>query len=165
MSLLRDLHSQRQLFAECPNCGEEFRLVDADLFDATRAVLPLRAAERLNDLKTQLAARRAELRLRKCRAVEHPRRVAESVNIGKVVEKIAPSLPGFPVKSSDCRTLFEPIDYVVFHGLSAKGQIESLSFVDVKSGRARLTPGQSQVRSLVECGKVSLVIAERPEES
>lgn len=164
MSLLRDLHSQRNLFAACPNCGEEFKLIDAELFDATRSILPARAVERIAALRAGLTQRRAELRSRKARAAAHPRRVAESVNIGKVVEKIAPSLPGFPVRSGDCRTLFEPIDYVVFHGLSTNGIVDSLTFVDVKSGRARLTSTQSQVRALVECGKVSLIIAERPEE-
>ena len=87
---------------------------------------------------------------------------AESVGIGKVVEKIAPSLPGFPVNSADCRSLFEPIDYVVFQGLSRFGKVEAIQFVDVKSGGARLNGIQQQVRHAVESGKVRMLIVPRP---
>ena len=76
-----------------------------------------------------------------------------------VLENVLPSLPGFPV-GADCRPLFKPIDFVVFNGLSARGEVDSLTFVEVKTGKARLSAQQSQVRNLVECGKVRLVIAE-----
>jgi len=135
----------------------------ATLFDAAAKELPKPALDYLYTQKAELADRRAELARKKLAAATRPRIAAEAVNIGKVVEKIAPSLPGFPVTSSDCRSLLEPIDYVVFRGLSARGQIDSLIFVDVKSGRSRLSYTQSQVKSLVECGKVKLIIAERPE--
>jgi len=150
--------------SECPGCGEPFRLIDARLFDAKSRHWPAQALEHVEQLRAEMAERRSQLRAAQARAATNPRRIAESVNIGKVVEKIAPSLPGFPARSSDCRTLFEPIDYVVFHGLSTRGRIDALTFVDVKSGKARLSNTQSQVRSLVECGKVSLIIAERPKE-
>jgi predicted Holliday junction resolvase-like endonuclease len=58
----------------------------------------------------------------------------------------------------------EPIDYVVFRGLSAHRRIDSMVFVDVKTGHGRLTRVQSQVKNLVECGKVRLLIAEREAE-
>ncbi len=86
-------------------------------------------------------------------------RAADSVTIGKVVERIAPSLPGFPLRSEDCRSLFEPIDYIVFRGLRSKGIVDAIEFVEVKSGKARLTPTQSGIRSLIERGKVSLYVA------
>ncbi len=80
------------------------------------------------------------------------------MGIGKIVEKIAPSLPGFPVNSADCRSLFEPIDYIVFRGLSTAGHVEAIYFVDVKSGNARLNTTQKQIRQIVESGKVRLLL-------
>lgn len=162
MSVLSDLKKQRGLFAGCPSCDAEFPLANAVLFDATREQLPRPAVEYLSRRREELIKLRSELRARKLAATMRPRIAAKAVNIGKVVEKIAPSLPGFPVTSSDCRSLLEPIDYVVFRGLSAKGRIDSLVFVDVKTGRGRLSGMQSQVKNLVECGKVKLIIAERP---
>lgn len=164
MGVLSYLRKQRGAFVACPNCEGEFRLADSILFDAMSEKLPQQAADYLERRKHELADMRKELARRQQAAITRPRVVAEAVNIGKVVEKIAPSLPGFPVVASDCRALFEPIDYIVFRGLSTHGTIDSLVFVDVKSGRNRLTGVQSQVRNLVECGKVNLVIAERSEE-
>lgn len=163
MSVIGDLQRQRGLYARCPSCEGEFLLSRAPLFDATKKELPQPALDYLKGRRDELADMRKDLAERKLAATTRPRIAAEAVNIGKVVEKIAPSLPGFPVVSADCRSLLEPIDYVVFRGLSARGRIDSLIFVDVKSGRGRLSNVQSQVKKLVECGKVKLIIAERPE--
>lgn len=164
MSVLSDLKKQKGVFATCP-CGAEFRLADAVLFDALQAPLPEPARDYLSGKDAELKEMRDELRARKLAAATRPRIAAKAVNIGKVVEKIAPSLPGFPVTSSDCRSLLEPIDYVVFRGLSARRRVDSIVFVDVKTGNGRLSGVQSQVKNLVECGKVKLIIAERPEKS
>ena len=49
---------------------------------------------------------------------------ARSVNIGKIVERIAPSLKGFPFQCNDCRSLFQPIDYLVLEGLTDTGLVK-----------------------------------------
>ncbi len=155
MSLLRDLRRQRGLLARCPTCDGAFRLARAGLFDATQA-LPARALEYLAEQRDQLALQRAELRERRAGAKTRSRITTESVTIGKVVEQIAPSLPGFPARAGDCRSLFEPIDYIVFRGISTRGRVEALTFIDVKSGKARLSAMQAQVKAAVERGKVAL---------
>src|SRR5260221_1666110 len=98
------------------------------------------------------------------RAKTRPAIGAQASNIGKVLEKIAPSLPGFPVHAADCRALFEPIDYVVFHGLAVRRTIEAVTFVDVKSGNGNLTKEQRQIKTLVAAGKVSLKIINKSED-
>ncbi len=160
MSLLEDLKRQKGLFGQCPNpeCGKEFRISDAQLFDATET-LPERAAVYLAEREAAIEEGKEKLKKQKLNARTRPATGAESGIIGKVVEKIAPSLPGFPAASSDCRSLFEPIDYIVFEGLSERGEINSLAFVDVKSGKGTLTDVQKQIREVVEAGKVSLRIA------
>lgn len=77
------------------------------------------------------------------------------VKLGKTVEKICPVLPGFPFEPSDCRALFEPIDYVAFVGLT-KGSISRLDFVDVKTGGSRLNQRQREIRDAVTDGAVRL---------
>lgn len=162
MSVLSDLKKQKGVFATCP-CGAEFRLADAVVFDAMQPSFPQPAVEYLSRKQDELKDMRNGLAAKRLAAMTRPRISAKAVNIGKVVEKIAPSLPGFPVTSSDCRSLLEPIDYLVFRGLSARGRVDSIIFVDVKTGRGRLSNIQSQVKNLVDCGKVKLIIAERPE--
>ena len=159
MSLISDLTSRPGLYARCPRCEETFPLREARLFDATRS-LPAYAVEHLTQTEASLGEAREDLKDRKRQARERPRRAAESVRIGKVIEKIAPSLPGFPMAVGDCRSLFEPIDYLVFEGLSATGRVGSIRFVDVKTGSARLSPVQRQIKSAVGAGRVALMIAE-----
>jgi predicted Holliday junction resolvase-like endonuclease len=79
---------------------------------------------------------------------------AESVNLGKILEKIAPSFNGFGYPTRDCRLMLEPIDYVIFSGLSQNAVIEAITFLDVKSGNARLTAKQRDIANAVENGHV-----------
>lgn len=159
MPLLDELSRNASLKASCPHCDESFPLSEAQLFDALRP-LSGAALEKLQAQQHALKEGRAELRERREHGPERSRVGAESGNIGKVVEKVAPSLPGFSLEPGDCRALFEPIDYVVFNGLTRKGRVESLRFVDVKSQGARLTQRQRRIQAAVEAGKVSLVIAD-----
>lgn len=159
MSLLNDLQKSKKVFTQCQNCEEEFSLSRASLFNAT-AVLPPLAARYLADQKQGLAEMRKDLALRKLRAKNRPAIAAEASRLGKVLEKVAPSLPGFPVVASDCRALFEPIDYIVFDGLTKNRKVDSLIFVDVKSGSGRLTKMQQKIKELVTRGKLFLRIAQ-----
>jgi len=46
---------------------------------------------------------------------------------------------------------------VSFAGLAQKGRVETIKFVDMKTGDGRLSRGQRQIRDRVLNGKVSLV--------
>jgi predicted Holliday junction resolvase-like endonuclease len=75
-------------------------------------------------------------------------------NFGKIAEQILPAFITFPYKQSECRPLFEPVDYVIFAGLSGKGRVQSIKLVDVKAGNATLSKGQRQIRDRVGEGKI-----------
>jgi len=163
MNVLTELQRSRPIYAECPACSKEFSLTEADLFDATKP-LSARGLGHLQLLQAELAEAHTEFEAVKKRAEERSRLGAERVGIGKILEKIAPSLPGFPLIPSDCRSLWEPIDYLAFPGLTASGVVEAIVFVDVKSGHARLTGVQRTVQSIIELGRLSLVVTEPPKE-
>ena len=76
------------------------------------------------------------------------------MNVGKILERVAPVCDGFGSVPRDCRPLFDPIDYVVFNGLSAHGEVKSITFLDVKTGGGALNRRQRQIRAVVEAGKV-----------
>lgn len=78
--------------------------------------------------------------------IEKTEKGAESVNIGKVVEKIATTLQGFPAAPADCRSLFEPIDFMVFDGLVKTGRVDVIRFVEVKSGAAKYDEKEQALR-------------------
>lgn len=152
--LIRQLKRDRTLFAACPSCDETFRLADAEIFPASGG-WPAAALEILERKRQEIRERRAELKARKARMTSGAQRTAEAVNLGKIVEKIVPSFPAFGFERSDCRSLLEPIDYVIFQGLARSGRVEALHFVDVKSGKAGLTKGQKQIRDSVQAGRVT----------
>lgn len=152
--LIRQLKRDRSLFAECPSCNETFRLADSELFPAS-GDWPAEALAILQRKRQEIRERRAELKALKARMTSGAQRTSEAVNLGKIVEKIAPSFPAFEFDRGDCRSLLEPIDYVIFQGLARRGRVEALHFVDVKSGKASLTKGQKQIRDQVKAGRVT----------
>jgi len=108
----------------------------------------------LTAIRARIKERKAALRESRERMTKRARRTAEAVNLGLIVEKIVPSFPSFAYEAGDCRAMFEPIDYLVFSGLTARNQVDALYFVEVKSGNARLTGSQQSIKKVVEDGTV-----------
>jgi predicted Holliday junction resolvase-like endonuclease len=88
---------------------------------------------------------------RSIRADAHQR--SKAVTTGKVLEHIAPHLPGFPFNPKDARFLGSPVDYVVFDGLD-EGAIQQVVFVEVKTGDSALTARQKRIKEVIESGRV-----------
>ncbi len=141
-------------YAECPCCGDSMRLRDCGLFylyDFTPE-----AREIYNQLKTELAERAQEIKERKGQISTTSEIGARAVNIGFILERLAPSMSAFRFARNDCRSLFDPIDYLIFEGLSEKGVVTNIVFADIKTGGAILKPHQREIRSLVQSSKVYL---------
>ena len=73
---------------------------------------------------------------------------------GQVSEQLAPFLPEFPYKPSECKFLGKPIDFVVFKGLDNK-EIEEIVFVEVKTGKSQLNKTEKSLKDTVKKKKVS----------
>lgn len=140
------------LVAECP-CGEEFKLKDAIIFDGTKE-WPAEALEIQKQLKAGLKDRADELKKKKERATKKARVTTTAVNVGKNIEKILPLMKDFKWKLADCRVMGDPIDLLTFNGFSV-GAVHSLSFIEVKTGKAPLNGHQKAIRDAVEDKKVS----------
>lgn len=134
------------LYAECP-CGEEFKLADAIFFDGTKP-FPTEALQIQRQLNDELKNRESELKKKRKLATEKAEITTKAVNIGKNLEKALPTLRDFKWVVPDSKFLGEPIDLIVFNGLSM-GNVQSLSFVEVKSGAATLNKHQKSVRDAI----------------
>ena len=75
---------------------------------------------------------------------------------GKTAEQWAPFLEGFPGRVNEARFLGAPIDYVVFRGL-ADGEVTEIVFVEVKSGRSKLSKVERALRDCVRDKRVRWV--------
>ena len=149
--LIKSLKSQ-ELVAGCPRCFSEFHLSDALLFDGTRK-FPEEALERCKEYESDLKNRRLDLRKKKMLASERAIITAEAVGVGKMVEHLVPILEGFEYKPADCRTLFDPIDLLVFNGLSSS-KVDLLAFMEIKTGGARLNSHQKKIRDAIKESRV-----------
>jgi predicted Holliday junction resolvase-like endonuclease len=142
-------------YAECPCCDEPIRLSECDLFyldDFT----PM-AKEAHSKLRDELEGRVRELvRLRR-QISSRSEAGARAVNLGFIFERLAPSMAGFRFDRNDCRSLFDPIDYVIFEGLSSHGSVSRIIFSDIKTGQAGLQETQKEIRNLVDSRKVSMM--------
>ena len=143
---------ESDLYAECL-CGDEFKLSGAILFDGTKS-FPTKAFEIQKLLEEQLKERKNELKKRKKLATEKAEITTKTVNIGKNLEKILPTLEDFKWALPDSRFLGNPIDLITFNGFSI-GKIDSVSFIEVKSGKARLNKNQKSIKDAIEDKRVS----------
>ncbi len=104
-----------------------------------------------------LLLRHAALRLQVAARERHLRRDAvrrsQDVTLGKVTEHLLPYLAGFPFNPKDARFLGSPIDLLVFDGLD-EGDLRSVLFVEVKTGRSTLSTRERRVRDAVRAGRV-----------
>lgn len=151
--LIKELKSDHNLYAECPN-GDIFPLHRAIMFFVDGPIPP-EAQKIIKDIETDLTKRKHHVLERRKKLKQCSEKATTSVGIGKIIEKVAPAIKGFKYDRRDCRALFEPIDYIVFDGLTSKnGWIDALFFVDIKTGKASLNEHQKQIRDAVKSGKV-----------
>ena len=139
------------LFAECP-CGTEHKLSDLLLFDGTKP-FPSEVQKVQEEYEEELRKRNARLEKSKKLTTDKAVITTRSVNIGRNLEKILPIMEDFKWQLPDCRFLGDPIDLLTFNGLS-ENNIDSISFIEVKSGKARLNKHQKLVKEAVEDNRV-----------
>ena len=137
---------------ECPSCAEEIKLSEAGLFHLDN--FTPESFDIYKRMVVEQKERRASLKERKLNIPIKSEVGAKAINLGFLLERLAPTLDGFTFNKNDCRSMFDPIDYVIFEGLSEKQKVDNIIFVDIKSGGARLTQKQKKIKQVVEDKKV-----------
>lgn len=82
----------------------------------------------------------------KCAKTLHHRKSSE-VRLGHIGENLAPFLTGWPHNSNDFRFLGNPIDGVQFND-------NEIVFIEIKTGNARLSKVQKNLKRIVKEGNV-----------
>jgi predicted Holliday junction resolvase-like endonuclease len=111
--------------AECPNCNGKMDLSKTPLFDAEHFMPEV--MELLKEKKDFYKESKLELKDRAQQKSQKIEVTTQSVNIGFILGRLAPSLQGFRIAKNDCRTLFDPIDNVIFRDI-IKQAVYSESF-------------------------------------
>jgi len=157
--LIEEMSTDPKYRGECDSCGESFRLRDAGLFyfdNFTKEGVDAKKA--LNDETKEIQGTYQDLMQRIKKGAP---KTSLAVNIGKICEKVAPAMNGFPHSIDDCRFMAEPIDYLIFRGIMAGGKVNRLIFMDIKTGNARLNKSQRLIKQIVEMGKVELLVYDK----
>ncbi len=140
--------NEGNFYADCPCCRESFALNDTGLFYLDD--FSSQAQEVYNQKICELKDRRTQLKEKKQKISTTSKVAAKAINIGKILERLAPCMKTFPFERNDCRSLFDPIDYIIFEGLEKDGIVNKIIFTDIKTGKARLTGKQKEIQNLVE---------------
>jgi predicted Holliday junction resolvase-like endonuclease len=82
---------------------------------------------------------------------------------GQFSEQLAPYLPNFKYLPTEARFIGKPIDFLVFKGMDEK-KIDEVVFVEVKSGKSKLTEQEKNLKETIEKKKVSWEEYRIPEE-
>ena len=151
-NLIEELSTSSKYVGECPSCGESFRLKEANLFYLDE--LTPESAEAKKTRLEAIGGLEKQYNGLMQRIKKGAPKTSLAVNVGKVVEKVAPALSGFPYNINDCRFLAEPIDYLIFDGVTRKGRVQELIFMDIKTGKARLKDEQRLIKDAVEHNRV-----------
>lgn len=132
--LARTIDGIQDILAICPCCGEIFRLVEGKFIFPQRkpktcGYLELIAFEsRLSaeDERVTSAEARFEERLEDQREdlTEKGRRRAK-----QKLKKIDPTFSGRNIDPQDVKLIFDPVEYLIFHGLNSEDGVDMVEFV------------------------------------
>jgi len=162
MNIIDELQKPN-LIAECPNCHDEFQLSKTILFDGTKQFPPkaekkkLTLTEELSEQNQEIKDRLDALKKFKISVDKTSEARALSTGLGKVMQNVLPYYKDFDsqVSLADCRFLAAQLDIIVFEGAS-NNHIKNITFMDAKTGAAKLEKNQRQIRDAVNDGKVRL---------
>ncbi len=82
---------------------------------------------------------------------------------GQFSEQLAPFLPNFKYLPTECRFIGKPIDLLVFKGMDEKN-IQEVVFVEVKSGKAKLSEHEKNLKETINKKRVRWEEYRIPEE-
>lgn len=80
---------------------------------------------------------------------------SRSTLLGCLFERLAPFFQRFAHDPRDVRALMNPIDYVVFDGLTVNRRVDRVIFVEVKCGTSRESSTQKSIAQAIRDGRVS----------
>ena len=123
---------------------------NSDLTNANKAIHVLEADHKLK-IKETIETTRKET-LKKSRAVLR----------GQASEHLAPYVLK-DTNPKDYRFMGNPVDYVCFDGLSdvldgASNVVESVRFIDIKTGKSTLNKSQRRIRDAIKDGRVTFEV-------
>ncbi len=80
---------------------------------------------------------------------------SRSTLLGHLFERLAPFFQRFAHDPRDVRAMMNPIDYIVFDGLTVNRRVDRVVLVEVKCGTSKENPAQKSIVQAIRDGRVS----------
>jgi predicted Holliday junction resolvase-like endonuclease len=140
---------------ELDSRAAELQHLDRELRNKER-FLERNAHSRVQEILRSKTEVRALIRQANKEAVQRSR----ATLLGKLLERVAPCFRRFAYDPRDMRCICDPVDYVLFDGLSVERHVRQITFIEVKCGRSRLSSVQRSVREAVDKGRIDCEVWE-----
>lgn len=131
----------------CPNCSTVNKLSDVEIF--TGKPTTEQAIKIYEEKLREIQHRKDTLAGYKDANYNWLTVNTKSINVGFIMERLVLTMDQFNYNHNDCRPMFDPIDYVIFHGLYENREVDRITFVDIKTGNAKLTKGQKEIAQVI----------------
>ena len=140
------------LNAQCPACRKVSALSDFVIYDGT--ITPPDDAKKIHELyEIEYTKKVEELKTQKINATEGAEKKSLEVGFGKTLEKMIHLHKDFNFPVEDCSFLAEPLDVIIFNGV-ATNNVNHITFMEIKTGKAALNKHQRMIRDAVRANKV-----------
>lgn len=149
------IRAEDQVGGFCPSCRQIFRLSEVELF-----YIP----DRKKDFLTELRRKESEIDERVDAERKDAIKRSRASLMGNLFETVRPYLPGFKHHPGDLRGIWNPVDFISFNGLASNREVESITFLEVKTGRSSLNGVERSIQKAVEDGRVSFETVNCPSE-
>jgi predicted Holliday junction resolvase-like endonuclease len=140
----------KKLYGFCPCCGELFRLSEADIYSKTPP--PRTDFDELEFRRGQLENMIDRFEAKK-EAIEAEATKKGQAKARRKLRKIAPYLYDRAVVAQDMKVIFDPVEYLVFHGLTEK-KCTLLEFVDHPAETKEREKAQRSIQTAISGGNV-----------
>lgn len=157
--LAKTVNDIQEILGICPCCGEIFRLAEAK-FVFPEA--PPKACEYLEIAELERRIANQELMLDEAESRFQEKLAAQKEALREIgrreakkrLRKIDPVFSGNKIDPQDVKVIFEPIEYVIFHGLSSIDGVRSLEFVSRKPDTKLKEKTLKSIAAAVRTGNV-----------
>jgi predicted Holliday junction resolvase-like endonuclease len=132
--LVQTIDGVQEILAICPCCGEMFRLVEGKFVFPKTAVKTCEYLD-LVTLEKQVATEKERLALAEYRFQEkldlQKKRLAQKgqKQAKRKLKKIDPVFSAREIDPQDVKVIFDPVEYVIFHGLNSARGLSHLEFI------------------------------------
>ena len=152
-NLISDL-SNSDLYGTCPNCRKSSKLSEFVMFSST-GEFPEEGKKSKDAYEELFENGTKDFQTQITRATEGAEKTSKAVGFGKTIEKMIHLHKKFNIPLEDCRFLAEPLDVIVFNGAAANN-VDHITFMEIKSGNARLNKHQNMIKKAIKKNNVKV---------